>query len=68
MQTAAGSQLEELFQRAWQLWQDNEVGAGLRLVIPAMGPAPIALDFAYPLLKESFDEKQIFSFYIGFTR
>ncbi|MCA9027851.1 MAG: BamA/TamA family outer membrane protein [Planctomycetaceae bacterium] len=44
------------------------VGAGLRLVIPAMGPAPIALDFAYPLLKEKFDEKQIFSFYVGFTR
>ncbi|MEZ6146335.1 MAG: hypothetical protein R3B91_13160 [Planctomycetaceae bacterium] len=44
------------------------MGAGLRLVIPAMGPAPIALDFAYPLLKEKFDEKQIFSFYVGFTR
>ncbi|MCA9074839.1 MAG: BamA/TamA family outer membrane protein [Planctomycetaceae bacterium] len=44
------------------------VGAGLRLVIPAMGPAPIALDFSYPLLKEKFDEKQIFSFYVGFTR
>jgi outer membrane protein insertion porin family len=44
------------------------VGAGLRLVIPAMGQAPIALDFAYPILKEDFDEKQIFSFYVGFTR
>lgn len=44
------------------------VGAGLRLVIPAMGPAPIALDFAYPLMKETFDDKQIFSFYVGFTR
>jgi outer membrane protein insertion porin family len=44
------------------------VGAGLRLIVPAMGPAPIALDFAYPLLKEDFDEKQIFSFYVGFTR
>ncbi len=44
------------------------VGAGLRLVIPAMGPAPIALDFAYPIVKEDFDEKQIFSFYVGFTR
>ncbi|MBX3439259.1 MAG: BamA/TamA family outer membrane protein, partial [Planctomycetaceae bacterium] len=44
------------------------IGAGLRLIIPAMGPAPIALDFAYPLVKESFDEKQIFSFYVGFTR
>jgi outer membrane protein insertion porin family len=44
------------------------VGAGLRLIIPAMGPAPIALDFAYPLVKEDFDRKQIFSFYVGFTR
>jgi len=44
------------------------VGAGLRLVIPAMGPAPIALDFAYPAVKEDFDDKQIFSFYVGFTR
>ena len=44
------------------------VGAGLRLIVPAMGPAPIALDFAYPLLQEDFDEKQIFSFYVGFTR
>ncbi len=44
------------------------VGAGLRMVIPAMGPAPIALDFAYPIVKEDFDEKQIFSFYVGFTR
>ena len=44
------------------------VGAGLRLIVPAMGPAPIALDFAYPIIKENFDEKQVFSFYVGFTR
>jgi outer membrane protein insertion porin family len=44
------------------------VGAGLRLIVPAMGPAPIALDFAYPLVQEDFDEKQVFSFYVGFTR
>ncbi len=44
------------------------VGAGLRLQVPAMGPAPIALDFAYPIVKEDFDDRQIFSFYVGFTR
>ncbi|MDA0832513.1 MAG: BamA/TamA family outer membrane protein [Planctomycetota bacterium] len=44
------------------------IGAGLRLTVPAMGPAPIALDFAYPILHEDSDERQIFSFYVGFTR
>ncbi len=44
------------------------VGAGLRLQVPAMGPAPIALDFAYPIVKEDTDETQVFSFYVGFTR
>jgi outer membrane protein insertion porin family len=38
------------------------VGAGLRLYIPMMGPAPIALDFAVPVLKEEFDSTQVFSF------
>lgn len=44
------------------------VGAGLRLTVPAMGPVPVALDFAVPLSKETFDETQVFSFYVGFTR
>lgn len=44
------------------------VGAGLRITLPAMGPAPIALDWAVPILKEEFDRTQLFSFYIGFTR
>ena len=38
------------------------VGSGLRLYIPMMGPAPIALDFAYPLVKQEFDSTQTFSF------
>jgi outer membrane protein insertion porin family len=38
------------------------VGAGLRLYIPMLGPAPIALDFAVPLAKEPFDSTQVFSF------
>jgi outer membrane protein insertion porin family len=41
------------------------VGAGLRLTIPMMGPVPIALDFAVPVMKQSTDIRQIFSFYIG---
>ena len=38
------------------------IGAGLRIYIPQFGQAPIALDFAYPLVKQQNDEEQIFSF------
>jgi outer membrane protein insertion porin family len=38
------------------------VGFGVRLYIPAFGPAPLAFDFAAPLLKEDTDETQVFSF------
>jgi outer membrane protein insertion porin family len=41
------------------------VGAGLRLIIPAMGPVPLAFDFAVPLARADFDDTQVFSFYIG---
>lgn len=44
------------------------VGAGLRLTVPAMGPVPVALDFSVPLAKQDFDQTQVFSFYVGFTR
>jgi outer membrane protein insertion porin family len=43
-------------------------GFGLRITIPAMGPAPIALDFAFPVHSAATDNKQIFSFNIGFNR
>ena len=43
------------------------IGAGLRWVIPMMGPVPISLDFAVPLVKNSGDETQVFSFFIGWT-
>jgi len=43
------------------------VGLGVRLTIPAMGPAPIALDFAVPLMDEEEDNRRLFSFYVGFT-
>jgi outer membrane protein insertion porin family len=43
-------------------------GFGLRITIPAMGPAPIALDFAFPVHSAPTDDKQIFSFNIGLQR
>jgi outer membrane protein insertion porin family len=44
------------------------VGGGVRLKIPAMGPVPMAFDWAIPLLSEDFDEEQLFAFYVGITR
>lgn len=41
------------------------VGLGLRVVVPALGPMPIALDFAIPVTKSPWDNKQVFSFYVG---
>lgn len=38
------------------------IGAGIRLYIPQFGPAPLAFDFAVPLLKQDTDETQTFSF------
>ncbi len=44
------------------------LGAGLRISIPAMGPGPIALDFAGPVSMRSGDHVQNFSFFIGYAR
>jgi outer membrane protein insertion porin family len=43
-------------------------GFGLRVTVPAMGPAPIALDFAFPIVSAEFDDEQVFSFNIGLQR
>jgi outer membrane protein insertion porin family len=43
-------------------------GVGLRLQIPALGAAPIALDFAFPLNRLPGDQGQIFSFSISGAR
>jgi outer membrane protein insertion porin family len=43
-------------------------GLGLRITLPAMGPAPIALDFAFPVAYAPFDDRQLFSFFVGFAR
>jgi outer membrane protein insertion porin family len=43
-------------------------GFGLRITLPAMGPAPIALDFAVPVVYAQDDSQQLFSFFVGFAR
>jgi outer membrane protein insertion porin family len=51
-------------------WDNFRVapGVGLRINVPAFGPAPIALDFAFPVAMASTDTKEIFSFFIGVGR
>ena len=43
-------------------------GVGLRITVPAMGPAPIALDFAWAVNHADFDDREVFSFSMGFSR
>jgi outer membrane protein insertion porin family len=43
-------------------------GVGLRVTVPALGPAPIALDFAFALNEAAFDDTQVFSFNVGWQR
>jgi len=43
-------------------------GFGLRICVPAMGPAPIALDFAFPISWQSGDRQEMFSFFMGINR
>ncbi len=40
-------------------------GFGLRVAVPALGPLPLAFDFAFPIRKAPGDDKQVFSFYVG---
>ncbi len=42
------------------------VGAGIRLVLPFLGQAPLSLDFAVPLVKNGQDDTQLISFSFGF--
>ncbi|MGI9427741.1 MAG: BamA/OMP85 family outer membrane protein, partial [Bythopirellula sp.] len=43
-------------------------GVGLRVTVPALGPAPIALDFGWALNEAVTDDTQVFSFSMGFGR
>ena len=52
------------------VWDDFAVapGFGLRVSIPALGQAPIALDFAFPVNHRDTDQTEVFSFFIGYAR
>jgi outer membrane protein insertion porin family len=43
-------------------------GFGFRVNVPAMGQAPLAFDFAFPIEDAEGDERRVFSFFIGFGR
>jgi outer membrane protein insertion porin family len=43
-------------------------GFGLRISIPALGPAPLAIDFAVPVARERTDDIQNVSFFFGLGR
>ncbi len=43
-------------------------GFGLRIAVPMLGPAPLALDFAVPVNYASTDQIQHFSFFLGLGR
>ncbi|MEM1061326.1 MAG: BamA/TamA family outer membrane protein, partial [Planctomycetota bacterium] len=44
------------------------VGAGARIQVAALGPVPLAFDFAVPLNDADFDDRELFSFYVGVQR
>jgi outer membrane protein insertion porin family len=53
-------------------WSDSEitdarvaVGAGIRIVVPFLGPRPVAIDFGIPVLKADGDETRLVSFSFG---
>jgi len=41
------------------------VGFGVRIAVPALGPLPIALDFGFPIVKSTMDQRQVFQFSMG---
>ncbi len=43
-------------------------GFGVLFSIPALGPAPLALNFAFPIASNPGDQEQVFSFFFGATR
>jgi len=58
-------------ERSMTKWEENyrvTLGFGLRITIPMMGPAPIALDFGFPISAGRWDDKQVFSFGMSFMR
>jgi outer membrane protein insertion porin family len=45
----------------------SSIGAGIRLNLPFLGQAPLALDFAFPITKDDQDDTQYISFSLGFN-
>ncbi len=43
-------------------------GFGLRVAIPMLGPAPLAFDFAFPVMSSQYDNEQVFSFFMSGSR
>lgn len=43
-------------------------GVGFLFSIPALGPAPLSINFAFPIASADTDDKQVFSFYFGASR
>lgn len=43
-------------------------GFGVLLNIPALGPAPLAINFAFPIASADTDQEQVFSFFFGASR
>ncbi|MSR41558.1 MAG: outer membrane protein assembly factor BamA [Phycisphaerales bacterium] len=54
----SGTVTDEVEFSPWRV----SVGFGVRLYIPQFGPAPLAFDFAVPIVKDPTDETQVFSF------
>jgi outer membrane protein assembly complex protein YaeT len=42
-------------------------GAGLRWIVPMLGPIPMSLDFGFPISKDGDDDTELVSFSIGWT-
>jgi len=56
-----GTVEREISIRTWRM----SVGVGVRLTLPFFGTVPMEFDLVFPVLKNSEDQEQIFSFYVG---
>ncbi|MFK7885197.1 MAG: outer membrane protein assembly factor [Phycisphaerales bacterium] len=54
----AGTVTDDIEFDQWRV----SIGAGLRLYIPQLSPAPLAFDFGFPIVKEDDDETRLFTF------
>lgn len=43
-------------------------GFGFRINVPAMGPAPLAFDFNFPIVFDPTDQRQVFAFFVAAAR